>query len=272
MEFAQKYMDQLLFVFTAALIFIPLEAILPKHKEQRQLRAHLKTDIAYVIAGYVFFMIFATVFIFIMITLLGPVIPQALKTGIAVLPLWLQVILLIVFGDLYYYWVHRAFHTFPVLWRFHAIHHSIEDMDWMAAHRVHPIDVALTNSGVIILIISFGFAPEAAALFAMQSAWHSYLKHSNVNISWGPLRWLYVTPAFHHWHHGNQPDAYDKNFSGQFPIWDIVFGTAIMTEDKNPLRYGVDDPVPDEFIDQLFYPFKPESSSGDIDASTTTGA
>lgn len=258
MEFLSNYGDKLLVLFAAALIFVPLESLFPRHKEQKIIRKNLRTDVLHALIGYIFSFFISLVFIFGMWTVLSPLVPGDLKTFIADLPIWLQVISLIVFGDLYYYWVHRAFHKIPMLWNFHAVHHSIEDLDWMAAHRVHPIDTGLTNSGVIILALSFGFESAALAVHAVLFTWHSFLKHSNVNISWGPLKWIFATPAYHHWHHGNQPDAYDKNFAGQVPIWDILFGTAIMTESSNPEKYGVDDPVPDGFVGQLAYPFKPE--------------
>lgn len=256
MEFFAKYGDHLLFLLAAALIFIPLEHVLPRHKEQKILRKNLRTDILYILIGYVFSFTIALIFIFMMWTVLGPLIPGSTKTFVFELPIWAQVIMLIIFGDLYYYWAHRTFHKLPRLWRFHAIHHSIEELDWVASHRVHPLDTALTNSGVIIIALCFGFNPVALAIHGFQFSWHSFLKHSNVNVSWGPLRWLFATPTYHHWHHGNQPDAYDKNFSGQLPLWDLVFGTAIMTEHENPEKYGVDDPVPDDFIGQLAYPFR----------------
>lgn len=164
--------------------------------------------------------------------------------------------MLIILADLYYYWAHRLFHTVPALWKFHAVHHSIEDMDWIAAHRTHPIDTAITNSGALILAILLEFSAAAFLIFSLQFSWHSLLKHSNIKVGWGPLRWFYLTPAYHHWHHANMKAAYDKNFSGQLPLWDLLFGTAIMKETESPEKYGVDDPVPLRFVGSLLYPFR----------------
>lgn len=264
MAFFAEYGEKLLILLAAAIIFIPLETLLPRHKDQKIIRKNLRTDILHAVIGYVFSFAISFLFIVIMWSLFGPLIPESVKAFVLAWPIWVQVIVLMVFGDLYYYWVHRAFHKIPFLWRFHAVHHSIEDLDWLAAHRVHPLDTGLTNSGVIIIALSFGFAPAAMVVYATIFTWHSFLKHSNVNISWGPLRWIFATPAYHHWHHGNQPDAYDKNFSGQLPLWDLVFGTAIMTEHENPEKYGVDDPVPDSFTGQLIYPFTSKSKAGNL--------
>lgn len=260
MSFLENYADRIIFVLCAAMIFIPLEQLLPRIRQQRVLRADLKLDLAYTLLGAIATMAVATVFVTIAVNALTGLIPEAARTFVSAQPIGLQVVLLIVLGDLYYYWAHRLFHTVPVLWRFHAIHHSIEEMDWIASNRTHPVDTGITNSGFIILAILFDFSAAATIIFSFQFSCHSLLKHSNVAVGWGPLRWLYVTPTFHHWHHANVAEAYDKNFAAQFPLWDILFGTAVMTEDHGPPQYGVDDPVPRTFLGSLLYPLRPQKA------------
>lgn len=255
MMFLESYADRLVFLLYAAIIFIPLERMLPRVSGQKLVRRNLKLDLLYMLLSTIVLMIISTFFIILVVSVLDGFIPESATSFVASQPIWLQVILLIAAGDLYYYWSHRLFHTIPLLWKFHAIHHSIEDMDWIAAHRTHPIDTAITNSGVLIIAILFDFSSLAILICSVQFAWHSLLKHSNVNVGWGPLRWLYLTPTFHHWHHANVKEAYDKNFAGQLPLWDILFGTAIMKENEKPEKYGVDDPVPMTFLGSLFYPF-----------------
>ncbi len=264
-EIFKEHVSNIWFLCAAALIFIPLENFFPRHKEQKQLRKHLLLDVVYALVGGLLTVLVAITFIVFVLSLLDGFVPNGVKDFVHTLPIWLQVIMVVICGDLYYYWAHRAFHMIPFLWRFHAIHHSVEDLDWVAAHRTHPIDTGLTNSGFIIVALLFNVHPAALAIHGLQFTWHSLLKHSNVNVSWGPLRWLYVTPTFHHWHHGNTQEAWDKNFAAQFPVWDILFGTAIMKETENPEKYGVDDPVPYNFLGQLTYPFQRGG-----DASTTT--
>jgi len=258
MTFLENYTDHLVFVLGAALLFIPLEHLLPRLKEQKLLRSGLRLDLAFMLIGVLGTMLAATVFVTIIVGLFTHIIPEAAKSFVAAQPIWVQVILLIVAGDFYYYWAHRLFHTVPALWKFHAVHHSIEEMGWVAAYRTHPIDTAITNSGFVIIVLLFDFDLAAHAIFSAQFAWHSLLKHSNVAVGWGVLRWLYVTPRFHHWHHANVAEAHDKNFAAQFPLWDVIFGTALMKADRDPPKYGVDDPVPDTFLGALAYPMKPE--------------
>lgn len=257
MTFLENYVQSLVYLLCASMLFIPLERLLPRVKGQKLIRKDLKLDVSYVLFGRIIIMAASFAFVTLSLTLLSGLVPEALKSFVGAQPIWAQVIILFVACDFYYYWAHRLFHTVPFLWKFHAIHHSIEEMDWIAAHRTHPIDTAITNSGIVIISYLLGFSPFAFAIFSFQFFVHSLLKHSNVNVGWGPLRWLLVTPTFHHWHHANEKEAYDKNFAGQFPLWDVLFGTAIMKEHEGPKKYGVDDPVPLKFLPSLIYPFVP---------------
>jgi sterol desaturase/sphingolipid hydroxylase (fatty acid hydroxylase superfamily) len=154
-----------------------------------------------------------------------------------------------------FYLVHRAFHKVPWLWRFHAVHHSIEEMDWLAAHRVHPIDQILTKGASLIPIFALGFASEPMFLFAVMYRWQALLIHSNVRIGFGPLRWIFASPQFHHWHHANHREAFDTNFAGQLSLLDLLFGTMHLPGRETPRLYGTDDPVPGDYVGQLAYPF-----------------
>lgn len=263
MNSLENYADHLLFILSAALIFVPLEHIRPRIRREKLIRESLGLDMLYMLLGGLMIMAIAGLYISLVVAILQNHIPETVKELVRSQPLWARVIALIVAADFYYYWSHRIFHTVPTLWRFHSIHHSIKQMDWIAAHRTHPVDTAITNSGAIILTFLFDFGTGALAIFSVQFAWHSLLKHSNVKIGWGPLRWLYLTPAFHHWHHANIVEAHDKNFSGQLPIWDLLFRTAIMEEKAIPAKYGVDDPVPTRFLASLIYPFMRQKISSE---------
>ncbi len=73
----------------------------------------------------------------------------------------------------------------------------------------------------------------------------------------GPLRWLLASPQFHHWHHANETHAFDKNFAGQLPFLDALFGTLYIPGKAMPKAYGTGDPVPPLYHEQLLYPFRP---------------
>lgn len=261
MMYLEAYADRMVFVLCAALIFVPLEQLLPLRRREHLLRADLRLDLAYMVLGVIATMLAAALFVAVVVAIIGPLVPESARSVVSGLPIWAQVLGLIILGDLYYYWAHRIFHMVPAIWPVHAVHHSIEHMDWIAAHRAHPIDTAITNSGYTILAILFDVSGVAFAIFSLQFSVHSLLKHSNVRIDWGVLGWLYVTPRFHHWHHANVPAAYDRNFAAQFPLWDVLFGTALARSGESPPRYGVDDPVPRSFLGSLAYPVLPRKDA-----------
>ena len=100
-----------------------------------------------------------------------------------------------------------------------------------------------------------GFNGTAVGIYGAIYIWHSFVLHANVRLPIGPLRWIIASPEFHHWHHANQPEAYNKNYAGQLALLDVLFGTARMPKGELPSKYGVDDPVPDSYLAHLAYPF-----------------
>ncbi len=182
-------------------------------------------------------------------------IPDFVRAAVGAQPYWIQVLEVLVIADIGFYLIHRAFHTFPVLWKFHAVHHSIEELDWLAANRVHPVDQILTKAGSLIPCFALGFSEAALATYALIYQWHAILLHSNIKLKIGPLRWLLASPDFHHWHHSDHKEAYNKNYAGQLSLLDVLFKTAHMP-DHQPTKYGCSDNVPETYGKQLLYPFQ----------------
>lgn len=239
-----------------ALVFVSLERLAPT-RVQKMLRPHWANDGLYLLLNGILIRAGIAVLVGGAVIAASGLIPAAVTAAVAGQPLWLQVVEVFLIADLGFYAAHRLFHSVPFLWRFHAVHHSIEDLDWLAGHRVHPLDQILTKSLSLIPCFALGFSPWALGLFFIVYRWHSVLLHSNVRIDFGPLKWVVASPEFHRWHHANQADAYDKNFAGQLPLWDMVFGTMHMPQDRAPLRFGTDDRVPTSYGAQLLYPFLP---------------
>ena len=155
-------------------------------------------------------------------------------------------------------WIHRAFHRVPLLWRFHEIHHSAETMDWIAGARLHLVDVAVTRGLTYVPIYVLGFDQAALVAYVIFVSVQATFIHANVRFEFGPLAWLVATPRFHHWHHGIEPEAVDKNFAIHLPVLDWLFGTFHLPVGRWPSGYGVQSerPVPDGFLRQLAHPFR----------------
>lgn len=242
-------------ILILACIFIPLERLLPLHAEQGTFRRDWVNDLVYLlINGFVVrsgFVFVVAVMMVVFNRLVGP----DPTPWVPALPLWVQVIGAIIVADIGYYVAHRTSHSVPFLWKFHAVHHSIEEMDWLATHRVHPVDQIFTNTLSILPLYFLGFSFEAVAIYAAIYQAHAILVHSNIKISFGPLKWLIASPEYHHWHHANEPDAYDRNFAAQLSIIDVVAGTLFMPK-RQPKAYGINEPMPRLYHLQLLHPFR----------------
>ena len=140
-------------------------------------------------------------------------------------PLWLQAIEMVVIADFIDYWTHRWFHV-TRFWRFHAIHHSPEQMTWLASARMHPVNDFVTRVCQVVPVILLGLSLKAVLLVVPFLVFFVIVLHSNLNWDYGPFRWVLVSPLYHRWHHTKDEEGLDKNFSGIFPIWDVLFGTA----------------------------------------------
>ncbi len=169
-------------------------------------------------------------------------------------PLWLQVLEALLLGDFAHYWTHRLFHK-SWLWPAHAVHHSPTELDWFSSMRMHPLNDIVTRAVQGLPLFLLGFSIEAVALGVPIAMLVVIVSHTNVPWTYGPLRYVIVSPVYHQWHHSSEPVAIDKNFAGIFPVWDLLFGTWHMPRGKLATRFGCkSDPPPEHLPGQLVYP------------------
>lgn len=147
-------------------------------------------------------------------------LPALLQPAVPILGA-LLLILFMTFGS---YWAHRALHRFPALWRFHAVHHSVEDMD-AANSYVHPVDVLVERAVLIALGIVLKVDFETFIWAAAFTAFNDRMIHSRSPINFGPLGVVLLDNRHHFIHHSRDPAHFDRNFGGYFTLWDRVFGT-----------------------------------------------
>ncbi|MGJ4970221.1 MULTISPECIES: sterol desaturase family protein [unclassified Bradyrhizobium] len=175
---------------------------------------------------------------------------------LAQLPEWLQGVLFLVLSDFMLYWMHRLFHG-GEFWKYHAVHHSSEDLEWISAARFHPINLILGTIAVDVILLMAGISPNVMIWVGPFTTFHSAFVHANLNWTLGPLKYVLATPVFHRWHHTSMEQGGNTNFAGTFPIWDILFGTFRMPEGQLPMAYGKDEAtMPGEFGGQLAFPFR----------------
>jgi sterol desaturase/sphingolipid hydroxylase (fatty acid hydroxylase superfamily) len=174
---------------------------------------------------------------------------------LAQLPLWFQAGIFLVGSDLMMYWIHRAFHR-PAMWKYHAVHHSSEELDWISAARFHPVNIMLGSVATDVALLLAGISPNIFLFLGPFTIAHSAFVHANLNWTLGPFRYVIAGPVFHRWHHTSAERGGEKNFASTFPALDLIFGTYYMPA-ALPDGYGVSDKTfPQSFGAQMIYPFQ----------------
>lgn len=239
------------------LIFIPIEKSFALNKEQKILRKGWRTDLAYFFVSHLliqFIMLFVTYF---SETLFGwAAIPLVWDT-VRAMPIWLQFIVATFMADLSQYTCHRFHHKVRFLWRFHAVHHSAEHMDWLAGSRTHLVEIMMTRALVMLPLYLLGFEQAALNAYITLVGVQAVAIHANLGINFGWLRYIIATPQFHHWHHAKDHRYMDANYAVHLPVIDMIFGTYRCPKGEWPEEYGIVSGKPPEgFWGQLVFPFK----------------
>jgi lathosterol oxidase len=249
----------LLDLFLLSAIFVPLELLFGRLREQSIFRPGWRTDLWHF--GVSHLLVQATVFLTMAPAALffrWATAPE-LQAAITGQPYWLQFLGVLLVADLTQYTVHRLFHEIPWLWRFHQIHHSSRYMDWLAGSRLHLVDIVVTRGLTFVPIYVLGFAHVPVYAYLLFVSFQAVLIHANVSWRFGVVRYLLATPQFHHWHHS--ADRIDVNFAVHLPFIDALFGTFYLPGSGWPVTYGIrDDPVPEGYWAQLVLPFRRPSA------------
>ena len=244
-------------------LFIPLETIFPHREEQGIFRYEWREDLFYYLVSSMMVQMLTWLSFIPANTLLAITSWMEFRAWVASLPFAVQFIAIMFLTDLVQYWVHRLFHRIPALWRFHAVHHSAQAMDWIAGARMHFFEILALRSTTVIPMIVLGFSQGAVNAYILVVYLYATFVHSNLGWKFGFLEKLLVTPRFHHWHHGIEKEAIDVNFAVHFPLFDKLFGTHYMPENGRwPSGYGIGGhPVPKGYWQQFLHPFKRKKRS-----------
>ena len=194
--------------------------------------------------------------VMLLFPLLEPVRPQSLVMLLSGLPLVALIALAFLTQEFLIYWGHRLSHEVPILWRFHAVHHSSEQLDWVAGERRHPVDGAFMAFfvGVPLMLLGFDLV-DLLWLGVFNSLWDMTI-HANLGWRLKFMKGLWVTTEYHHWHHVVDKAIRNRNYAGALPLFDWIFGTYFLPADKLPRGYGIDTPMPNSYLGQLIQPFR----------------
>jgi sterol desaturase/sphingolipid hydroxylase (fatty acid hydroxylase superfamily) len=250
--------------FVLSVLFAILESLFAANPQQKIFRKGYKTDVVYWIATPIVFKGISLLALAIVFSIIYRTPPKMLAKAFENRDTWItthlpaaaQIILLLLVSDLTGYWTHRLFHG-RKLWKFHAVHHCSEDLDWLSSVRLHPVNDALSKLVQALVLLGLGFNGKVVAAYLPFLTFYAIMLHANV--SWG-LGWfgqLVVSPRFHRWHHTSQEEGLDKNFAGLFPWIDRIFDTYYMPKDRQPEKFGLyGEKIPEGFWGQMMYPFK----------------
>jgi sterol desaturase/sphingolipid hydroxylase (fatty acid hydroxylase superfamily) len=240
----------------SSLIFIFIEKMFALRREQPVFRPEWQTDMQHFIVNHMVigFVLLSTNLM--VHKLFGWAANDGVRGWVSNLNFFVAVFLIVLVADLVQYWTHRAYHEVPLLWRLHAVHHSIKSMDWLAGSRLHFVELLITRTLILAPIYVLGFSKEVIDAYIVIVGFQAVFNHANVSVRLGPLRYVIVTPNFHHWHHSQDKEALDRNYAAHFAFLDYAFGTAVKSDREWPESYGVlGDYVPNGYLKQLKFPF-----------------
>jgi len=182
---------------------------------------------------------------------------------------WVSFFVVLFFLQFAAYWLHRAFHSVPVLWRIHTVHHCDPEVDATTANRHHPLEPIMGALAMLPVVVILGPEPMAILGYNILVAAVAVVSHGN--FSFGPhldglLRLFIVTPDFHRMHHSTERQYTDSNYSTLLPVFDYVFRTAtrLPAEQQKTMRLGLPYFRDRKFsrLDQmLLIPFLPKRTS-----------
>lgn len=248
-------------VVAGFVVLTPLERAFRRH-DQPVRRPGLRTDILHALLTGSLSTAGAVAAVVVWSVLLLPVTATTPLPGLfGALPGPVQAVVGFALFELLGYWAHRALHEVPVLWRFHAIHHSSTRLDWLAGVRNHPVEGFLGAALVTPTLLVVGVRPEALGVLAVASGVWAVFLHANVRWRLRLLDGLWGTPEYHHWHHSEHREAWNRNYAAFLPVFDRLFGTYHLPIDRRPERYGVGRPMPDGYLAQLAHPFARRAST-----------
>lgn len=242
-----------------SLLFIPMERVFPAKKGQKIFRKYWFVDLSFLLGNYIFWNGLVILGLSYIQVGLDEITATSFRLFIFNQPFWLKVLEVILISDFLIYWGHRLQHKVDFLWRFHKVHHSAEKLDWLAAHREHPLESIYTVGIINLPAMLLGFPLESiAVVVAFRGIWAVFI-HSNVRLPLGPLKVLIGSPELHHWHHDLERDR--GNYANLSPLMDVIFGTYTCP-DHEPEAFGIKETFSSSYIGQLTEPLLPKKQQG----------
>jgi len=267
-QVAPWYQNYFWWLIVLSLLVWCLEVIFPWRKNQSVFRKDFWLDTFYMFFNFfifklVFFAGLAAVSSHSFKALLGGDTEIFSIFSLNELPYLAQILIFFLVLDFVQWGVHNLLHKFDFLWRFHKVHHSVKEMGFAAHLRYHWMEnVFYEPAKYLALLLIGGFEPSSVFVIYYLNIAIGHFNHANINIDYGPLKYVINNPRMHIWHHAKAlPEGvHGVNFGISLSLWDYIFGTAHIPEDGRDIELGFenDEVYPQTFTGQFKNPFEVE--------------
>jgi 3-mercaptopyruvate sulfurtransferase SseA/sterol desaturase/sphingolipid hydroxylase (fatty acid hydroxylase superfamily) len=261
------YQNYFWLLILLSLVVWLLEVLFPWRKNQPVIRTDFWIDAFYMFFNFfifnlVIFIAFCNLSSQFFKDLVGRDLSDFALIHIQDYPEWAQLLVFFVATDFIQWFTHVLLHRFDFLWRFHQVHHSVEEMGFAAHLRYHWMEnVFYTPMKYIVVMLIGGFHPEQAFIIYYISIAIGHINHANVAWSYGPLKYVLNNPKMHIWHHAHDlPERHKNgaNFGISLSSWDYLFRTNYLPHSGRDIKLGFEkiERFPKTFLKQLFTGFK----------------
>lgn len=250
-----------------SLLVWSLEIILPWRKKQKIFRKDFWLDSFYIFFNFFLFSLvgynaISNVGVALFDDLLNSFgMENVVAFEVQTWPAWSQLLIMLVVADFIQWNVHRWLHKSDFLWKFHQVHHSVQEMGFGAQFRFHFMETVIYKTVQYIPLAMIGFGIQDFFVVHMFAVLIGHLNHANLRWDYGPFKYILNNPKMHIWHHSRklpEEHRYGVNFGLTLSLWDYLFRTAYVPEPREDLETGFenDDDFPEEFWEQVKYPFR----------------
>ena len=244
-----------------------LEMAFPWRKNQPRIREDFWLDAFYMffnfflfgLVGYAAFSnVLSQAFNEILANVFG--IRNLVAINVAMLPHWVQLLILFLVRDFIQWNTHRLLHWSPFLWEFHKVHHSVREMGFAAHLRYHFMETIVYRTVEYLPLAMIGFGIQDFIVVHLFAIVIGHLNHANIYLPLGPLQYILNSPQMHIWHHSKDLPEGRKgiNYGITLSVWDYLFGTIWMPRDGRDIKLGFEevDVYPHGFFSQMWKPFR----------------
>ncbi|WP_223550709.1 sterol desaturase family protein [Aestuariivivens sp. NBU2969] len=242
-----------------------LELLFPWRKEQSMFRKDFWLDALYMFFNFfIFAIVISGVYkvLEVVFSQFGITMKSMALIDISNLPKGIQLLIFFVLLDFVQWFTHVLLHRYTLLWRFHKVHHSVKEMGFAAHLRYHWMEnIFYKPLKVFAVMLLGGFEPDQAYVVHFIAITIGHLNHSNIKLTYGPLKYIFNNPVMHLYHHAYtlpKNKKYGVNFGISLSLWDYLFKTNYIPETSGKITLGYDDDykMPKTFFKQLLYGFK----------------